>query len=454
MTRSPLNFDAQRLEDWSGGNWDRAVEQTISRVVHDSRQVTPGSLYISIRGDRLDGHAFLADVEGRGAAAALVDDAFVRPEGLNLPCLCVGDTRTALKDIAREFRTTVGTLVVGVTGSAGKTTVKDMIADVLSKQGRTSRTPGNWNNDIGLPLSVLSMEPRSEFGVYEVGTNHPGEIGELSDILRPLCGVITSIGSAHIGHFGSVDAIADEKAALLRSLPEEGVAILDRDDVHFSYLAGQTVARVVTVSRETNADYVMHVAPDGSVVVNEAASGASVRIRLPQPGEHVRKNALKAYAVAREFGVKSELIVAGLEDFEAGNMRWQEAEAGGLRIINDAYNANPLSMSAAIEAFGSIDADAETGKWLVLGGMHELGEFEAVAHAELGAEATQAAWAGVLFVGPHAAAMAAGATGDHFHVCSDNQAAVQLLRDHASPGDFVLLKGSRAEHLELIIDLI
>ena len=456
MTSSPLIFDTQRLADWSAGTWDRAVEQSIDRIVHDSRQARPGSLYIAIQGERLDGHDFISDVHSRGATAALVAEGFALPEGIDLPLLRVADTRKALKDLAREYRKTVGTLVVGITGSAGKTTVKDMIADVLETQGRTSRTPGNWNNDIGLPLSLLAMQPRSEFGVYEVGTNHPGEIGELCDILQPLCGVITSVGSSHIGHFGSVDAIADEKAALLRSLPSEGVAILDRDDERFAYFSSQTEARIVTVSRKGDADYVMHVddvGDGGSTRVVEQASGLTYTINLPLPGEHVRQNALKALAVAREFGVKPEAVVQALEAFEAGSMRWQEEEAGGFRLINDAYNANPLSMSAALSAFAEMDVGS-AGKWLVLGGMHELGTFEDDAHAALGVEATAGDWAGVCFVGPFAKKIAAGAADNQCIICEDNAAVVAQLQALAAPGDTILLKGSRAEHLEHIIDLL
>ena len=450
MTGSSLNFDALRLAEWSRGTWDRPVEQPISGIVHDSRAVREGHLYVAIEGDRHDGHAFVSAAGKSGASGALVNKEYEAPASLNLPLLRVSDTREALKQLGRGYRCSVGTLVVGVTGSAGKTTVKDMIADVLETQGRTARTPGNWNNDIGLPLSLLGMQGRSEFGVFEVGTNHPGEIADLCEILQPLCGVLTNVGSAHVGNFGSVDAIADEKAALLRSLPAEGVAVLNADDPRFDYFCGETMARVVTVSMQGNADYVLQAVYGRDVEISW--SEGCHRFTMPLPGVHVQDNVLRAFAVATEFGLPGDQIVHALENFQPGHMRWQEVEAGGLNIVNDAYNANPLSMAAAINAFEISETSA--GKWLVLGGMHELGDFEAKAHKQLGERATEGEWAGVLFVGPHAEAMAAGAQGSRFCVCDNNEVVAEHLKTHALPGDTVLLKGSRAEQLEKIINLL
>lgn len=442
------HFDTTNLAVWTRGNWTRIPDQRLVRIVHDSREAGPGTVYVALTGERFDGHAFLPAVADTGAAAAVCARGRAIP---GLPCLEVDDPQRALEAMARGYRQTLGGLVVGVTGSAGKTTVKDLLACMLMQRGKTCRTRGNWNNHIGLPLSVLSMEPEDDFGVFEAGMNHAGEIGHLCGILQPLCGLVTSIGEAHLEALGSVEAIAAEKISLLASLPEDGVALIDMDSPWMAQMVERTRARKVSCSLRTRADYTGQPTEESHrrMQITDGVHGGVFEVSLPLPGTHMMRNVLLAAGVAREFGLSPEEIEAGLQAFAPAPMRWETLRVGRWSVINDAYNANPLSMRSSIKTFARMAAPIE--KWLVLGGMNELGPEEERAHRDLGLFIATLGFHGLITVGRKARWIhESAAAGERVHVDTAAEAAGQVL-ERVGAGAGILVKASRGDRLESVV---
>jgi UDP-N-acetylmuramoyl-tripeptide--D-alanyl-D-alanine ligase len=450
-------FDSLELARWCGGEWLSAPPPVVTGIFHDARRIEPGALFVAVRGARFDGHQFVADAAARGAVAAVVSRADEGARAAGLPLLSVPDTTVALQAMARGYRRRLGLSVVGVTGSTGKTTIKDMIAALLETTLPTGRTQGNWNNEIGLPLSLLALPAGTRVGVLELGISHPGEMAPLCGIAEPDWGVIGNVGPVHLEFFESVDAIAREKGELFRALPPSGVAVLSRDEPRFDLLKALAPGRVVTTSLSPGgADYTLLAADpaSGSCTVEDRVEGGAHAFRLGPPGIHNRHNALLAVAVARGFGVSWERIAEGFERFKGPPMRWECLTIAGIQVINDAYNANPLSMRAALLTF----AESPVGgrKWLVLGDMLELGKDEVREHVELGAIVAGGAWAGLVTVGAlgrhiargaREAGMAAGAMVS----CDSAAEATGLLLERLGPGDHVLLKASRGRRLEEIV---
>lgn len=444
-------FSPNDLARWSGGTWTFSPKTEIRSVVHDTRASLDGALYVALPGERFDGHDFLSAAVAGGAVAAVCSRGRALP---SLPCLEVDNPHRALLDLAAGHRQPLGGLRVGVTGSAGKTTVKDLIASMLARRGATCKTRGNWNNHIGLPLSLLAMEPGDDFGVFELGMNHPGEIAPLAAVLRPICGLVTSIGEAHLAAFGSLEGIAREKGALLEALPPEGVAVIDVDSPWSELFLALTQARIVTCSLERPAIYTGRLCGPSrtSLCVEDAQRGRRFDIPLPLPGEHMARNLLQAVAVAREFGLTEDEIREGAERFSPAPMRWEKRKVGDWTLINDAYNANPLSMRSAIQTFAELETPVE--KWLVLGGMAELGEGEVQAHRSLGEFVSRQGFHGVVCVGARAGWIAETTRADQvFHVQTPAEA-LDLLRAHAGPGAGILLKASREDRLERLVELM
>ena len=240
-------FTPESLAVWTAGTWEGSPVP-VCGVSNSGQQITPGALYVAIQGERLDGHDFVAQAAQNGAAAAMVRRDWSGRGGRALPLLRVDDTRAALSAAAAHYRRTWQTVVAGVTGSVGKTTTKELIAAFFRADGSTAATVGNLNNDLGLPLSLLATSTGVRRGIFELGSNHPGEIGALSRVLQPDAAVVTAVGPVHIEHFGTVEAIASEKADLLRAVPAGGFVVLDADGAQFDYLRSQSRARVVAVS--------------------------------------------------------------------------------------------------------------------------------------------------------------------------------------------------------------
>lgn len=459
MNALPL-FTAAEVAAWSGGEWS-CPPTSLRGVVSDSRALTPGCLFLALRGERFDGHEFVAAAAAAGAVGALVASDFPAA-ATTLPLLRVDDTHAALTRLARGYRRKTSARIIGLTGSAGKTTVKEITAHLLQQAGCTACTRGNWNNAIGLPLSMLSMPREADFGVFEVGTNHPGEIEALCRTLSPESALVTNVGPAHIEFFGSEAAIADEKADLLRAIPAEGIAVLDADSAWYPYLAAQTRGRRVTVSlagRDADLSVVAWDAVQGRCDVRDRGDGGEYRLEPGYPGAHTLVNALLATAMARVCGVPWPAIQAALPTAPRAPMRWEVLTLQGVTVINDAYNANPLSMRRAIDTFDA--AVQAPRRYLLLGDMLEIGDSAPAEHAALGERIAGMGWSGLLTVGRLGAEIAAGALrggmgGSASLVASFESAerAGAALAEILAPGDALLLKGSRGMRLERALALL
>ncbi len=445
-------FSQEQLVAWTGGRWV-GPPVAVRGIGHDTRALEPGAAYLALRGERHDGHAFVDEAFARGARLAVVDGrgAPRRPRG---PLLVVGDTLRALDGLARGHRAQCRGLVIAVTGSVGKTTVKDMIAQVLSAAGPVGASRGNWNNRIGVPLSLLRLEPEDRFGVFEAGMNHPGELAPLVDLLRPDWGVLTRVAPVHMEFFDSEEAVAREKAALLRGLDRAGTAVLGADEPWYDLLRGEAGCRVVTVAMSGEASYLGEHPAGTRVLRVRGPAGDVFDYAVPLPGDPARRNALRAVAVGREAGLAPEAIAEALARFRPPPMRWEETRAGGLLWVNDAYNASPVSMRAALDTFAETEVSGR--RWIVLGGMHELGARADEEHRLLGRFAAAGPWAGLLAVGPLGERIAEGAAGagwgaDRCERCATPAEAAAALARRARPGDAVLLKGSRLERIETVL---
>ncbi len=447
------------LAEWSAGEWIVGRPTQVTSIVHDTRQITPGSLFVAIPGARVDGHDLLSEASSRGAVAAMISSDRVNKAGQILPCIVVENTVKGLGNVAAGYRRRLGIRIVGVTGSVGKTTVKEMIAGMLATTFATARTKGNWNNEIGLPLSILQMPEDTDMGVIELGISHPGEMAPLCDIAGPNWGVITNVGPVHLEFFSSVEAIAREKGVLLASLPPDGCAVISADEVNYELLKRMSPCRVVSVSLKGAADYAV-VAMDAGTGVNrvlERESGETFEFKMPLPGVHNLHNALLAMAVARGCGVTWGSIEAALGHYEAPPMRWQKYDVGGITLINDAYNANPLSMRASIRTFAEMNVRGK--RWLVLGDMRELGAGEVAEHEDVGRWMRFGDWQGLVTVGRLGLSLADGAVEAGMEAgrvmrCDAPEAAADHLLAELKPGDAVLFKASRGVHLEVAVERI
>lgn len=415
----------------------------ITGVSTDSRTLAEGELFVALRGPSFDGHEFIAAARSRGAAAALVEQP--RPE---LPCVVVSDARSALGTLAAQWRTRFTPDTVGVTGSNGKTTVKEMLACILAGDAPVLATRGNLNNDIGLPLTLARLDARYRRLVVEMGANHPGEIARLASMARPRVGVITLIASAHLEGFGSIEGVARAKGELLLALPEDGVAVVNADQDYMELWRELAVGRTllcfgfadgadVRVTHEPTAD-------GGRVGLFTAAGEAHAKLALF--GRHNALNAGAACAAALAMGVGLDAVVAGLEAVRPLRGRLETLRAGRVRVLDDTYNANPQSLRAALEVL----AAAPSPRWLVLGDMGELGGDAAAFHAQAGRMARELGTERLFTLGPLAslATETFGAGASHF---PERDALCRALEDEITDGTTVLVKGSRAMAMESVV---
>ncbi len=447
---SEFHFTSQELARWTGGRWTREPASPVTGFGIDSRSLQPGEVFIALPGERADGHSFLDVAASRGAAGAVVRRGTKFDA---LPLLEVEDPKAALTALARGHRERLTGQFIAITGSSGKTSVKEMTADLLSIAGPTARTRGNWNNDLGLPLSLLTMKPDDRFGVFEVGMNHPGELEPLCALLRPHVSVVTNVGPVHIEFFESEEAIAQEKATVLRALGEDGLAVLPSDDPWFAKLRADVKSELKTVSLRRDADYRIEAGAGSLFVVSEWASGESVALDAPLPGAHILTNAGLAIAVARHYGIAWDAIAARLRAFQPPGMRWQKQTLGEVLFVNDAYNANPMSMLAALDGFAATPVSGR--RWLVLGAMRELGARAEPEHVKLGGAVAEGPWAGLVSVGEEGNWIARGAQSRGFERVYEAETpadAARVLKGLIKPGDAVLLKASRGVQLELLLN--
>jgi UDP-N-acetylmuramoyl-tripeptide--D-alanyl-D-alanine ligase len=436
-----VQFRAGELSQWVSSLWKNGMpDKVITGVSHDTRTLKPGNLYVAIRGDNFDGHDFMPEAFRKGAAGALIDEKFQWTQN---PVLCVPDTIKGLQAMAHGYRKKwIGT-PVGITGSVGKTTVKEMCASVLEMLGPTHSTEGNYNNHIGLPLTMLRMPQDMRYGVFEIGMNQRGEIGPLSYLLQPQIGILTDVGGVHLENFKSVEEIAGEKARLVEQVASSGMVILDRDSPWYAMMRQRVSARIVTISLEGVADYVGRKIGTGMLEVN------GFNYTMPLPGEHVMRNALRAITLGLELGLPPEKVATGLGRFKLPPMRWEESVIHDTHIINDAYNANPISMRAILHTYANL---ADTGKkWVVVGGMRELGEAAEEEHALLGQYIDGLNFDGVITVGELGKGIVCH-SGRPFFQCETADEAAIILKDNLVAGDRVLLKASRGEQLEKVLE--
>jgi UDP-N-acetylmuramoyl-tripeptide--D-alanyl-D-alanine ligase len=410
-------------------------------------------LFVAFAGERVDGHDFAAAVVEAGAVAVLG----TRPVGV--PAIVVDDVQSALGALARHVVRRLGATLVALTGSAGKTSTKDLIAQVLQRKAPTVFTPGSLNNEIGLPLTALSATEETRFLVLEMGARGIGHISYLTNLTPPKIGLVLNVGSAHIGEFGGREQIAQAKGELVESLPEDGTAVLNADDPYVRAMATRTKAKVVFFGESDEADVRaenVRLTDTGQPAFRlHTPSGASdVTMRLY--GEHHVSNALAAAAVAHELGMSADEIAVALS--EAGSLsRWRmevTERPDGVTVVNDAYNANPESMKAALRALVAIGKGRRT--WAVLGKMAELGDEALAEHDAVGRLAVRLNVSKLVAVGGREAAWLQlgayneGSWGEESVHVSDAQAAVDLLRSELRPGDVVLVKASRSVGLESV----
>ncbi|MBQ7189582.1 MAG: UDP-N-acetylmuramoyl-tripeptide--D-alanyl-D-alanine ligase [Kiritimatiellae bacterium] len=447
---------------WTGGEPSGNLPAGCAAVTQDTRKISLGALYVALKGSRFDGHSFVSDAFAKGAAAALVEESWKIPPTLSsAPLIRVKNTYEALADLASAWRDTFrppATHIVGLTGSSGKTTTRAMTAALLAASRKEiCQTSGNLNNDIGLPLSLLSMPQGASFGVFETGVNHPGEMDRLAAILRPDAVIVTNIGTAHIEFFGDQAGIAREKGKLLAAIPADGFAVLNTETACFNELAERCTGRVVTVSfQNRDADFVGRIADvlRGIVVVKERATGLETELCSGLPGEHNAADLLPAFATARTLGVSAEACAGALRDFSLPGMRWQVTVRNGITFVNDAYNANPQSMAASIRTFMALPCRGR--RILVLGDMFELGSQSEKLHREIGLLVADCKPDLVFFVG-NAMAFAAQEAREHGFPASalvradTADSAAPLLASKIRYSDSVLLKASRGVGLERVL---
>jgi len=420
-----------------------------SVVSTDTRSLVRGDLFFALKGDHFDGTRFAAAAAEAGAVGVVVEDRIDPLDGATV--ILVPDVLRALQLLAAHERRRPGFQVVGVTGSSGKTSVKDMISAVLRSRYRVVATKGNLNNHIGLPLSILAAGSEDEVGVFEMGMNHPGEIAPLAEMAAPDIGVVTNVGTAHIEHMGTREAIADEKAALLDSLGSDGVGVIPSADDFSDLLASRCPGRCVRAGEggEISVSDLRETTRGVTFVL--ALGEESGQVTLPYPGRHMALNAALAAAVGDLLEVPFAEIVQALSNVELAGGRLQRREIGGVVFLDDSYNANPDSMAAGIRTLG--DSPVSGGRRIaVLGRMAEIGDRAAEEHRLLGGLVSRAGIDMLCTVGaePALAWEAADAiAGESF---DNTEACAAYLQRTLRPGDLVLIKGSRSSGMERVLE--
>ena len=424
-----------------------AAAAVVDAVTIDSRTAVPRSLFVALPGEHVDGHDYVADAMDRGAAGALVE------RDTDLPgAILVDDAADALLGLGAWVRDEVDPTVVAVTGSSGKTTTKDLIRAAVAAQRRVVANPGSYNNELGVPLTCCSLLADTEVLVAEVGARGIGHVAAMAAVLRPDVAVVTNVGAAHLEMFADLAGVARAKGELVESLDAGGVAVLNADDPLVAGMAPRSGGRVVTYGEGSDADLrATDVELDAAARATFAVRG--VEVHLPLPGRHNVSNALAALAVADAVGIDLATAAAALNAAAVSPWRMQLSTTdAGVAILNDAYNANPTSMTAALKTLAGMHAEGR--RWAVLGHMAELGDSGAQAHQDMGRLCADLRLDALVVVGDAAAGIADGAEAAGFsgtlERVADRDAAVDLLDATVRPGDVVLVKASRSAGLERV----
>lgn len=425
-------------------------------VSTDTRTIEPGSLFIALKGERFDGHKFLTEACDKGAAVLLVSQKDVSNQiPSDVSVICVKDTKQGLEDLAHFYRMKFSIPVIAVTGSNGKTTTKDMITLLLETKYHVCATKKNFNNEIGLSMTLLSMTPDTEVCVVEMGMRGLGQIAELCRIASPTIGVVTNVGTSHIGILGNKENIAKAKAELIESLPDDGVAILNEDDPYVIAMGNKFKGNIIGYG--VHGKYVV-----SACDIQYQSTGTkymctcfdeAFRVKLSALGIHHIYDALAATAAARVIGVDVKKIQKALAEFSPGAQRQGVTQVKDVLIMDDSYNANPLSMEMAFHSLKQLNA---SHYFLLLGDMGELGKFSEKLHFETGKKAAEIGFDGLITVGPLSVHLAEGAKAGgmkQVYTVSSCDEVIPILTKLVHAGDAVLLKGSHAMHMEKIPEL-
>ena len=431
----------------------------ISRVCTDSRQVKADDLFVALRGDQFDGHDFLNDAAKKGMAAALVEKNRTAEVAPDCGLVGVENTRTALGRLGGRYRQDFRLVVVAVGGSNGKTTTKDLLASVLRQRFRTLSSEASFNNDLGVPLTLLNLEQSHEVAVVEVGTNHPGELAPLVRLAQPHYGVITCLGREHLEFFGDLRGVAEEEGWLAELLPADGTLFIHGDSPGAEDVIRRTRASVIRIGLGERNDWQARATElsEAGVVFDLTAPKPEFNgaYRIPLVGRHQVTNALLAVAVGAEMGMTRAEVERGLAEGRASRRRLEIWSARGVRVLDDAYNANVDSTRAALETLR--DLPCEGRRIAVLGDMAELGKESAAAHAEVGRCAAEAGVEQLFAVGQMAALMGAAARDAgllRVIELPSGDVAADAVNRFVRRGDLVLVKASRASRLERVSETL
>jgi len=449
MKRLPVSLMAH----WCGGEL-HGDDVVVDSINNDTRSLMPGGMYVALRGERFDGHDFAYDSAMRGAAALLVEH-LVEVE---LPQVVVADAQLALAQMARQLQLERRAQVVAITGSNGKTSVKTLLQAILERAGSSYVNPGNRNNEIGLPLAVIDAPDDADFAIYEMGAGKPGDIAYLTDIVTPQVALVNNVAAAHLERLGSLLGVAETKGAIYAALPADGVVVINADDAFAEYFAQRAGARrVLRFGLDSSAEVTardVQVHEQGSRFVLMCGDGEAA-IELPLPGRHNVLNALAAASLALACGVALATIAEGLNAARpVAGRQIAHALGDGVVLIDDSYNANPGSLTAAIETLAALPGEA----WLVLGDMRELGADAEALHVDAGRRAKSAGISRLYTLGALSAA-AAQAFGDGAHSFDSHATLAEAVRGDLlqrpvatnAPALRILVKGSRGSAMERVV---
>lgn len=448
------------IAEASAGNQSGGSPETlVRRVCTDSRQAQPGDVFLALTGGRFDGHDFLQEAAKKGVVAVVAEHKRLPARWSSCPVIAVDDTRIALGRLAAQYREGFSLPLVVVGGSNGKTTTKELVAAVLRQKYATLWSEASFNNDIGVPLTLLRLENSHQAGVLEAGTNHPGELAPLVKMIRPSCGVITCIGREHLEFFGDLAGVAQEEGSLAELLPAAGKLLVNGDDEWARRVAERTRAEVVRVGLAAGNDWrARSLRPDKRGVrflVNGPNPDFAGEYRIHLFGRHQVVNALFAIAIGTDLGLDYAAVARGLAECQPPKMRLELWEAGGVQVLDDAYNANADSMTMALHTLQELPCKGR--RVAVLGDMAELGAHSQAAHEEVGRRAAELGVGQLFAIGMMAPVIARAAREaglNRVFEFADVETAAAAVSRFVRNGDVVLLKASRATRLERIGDAL
>jgi UDP-N-acetylmuramoyl-tripeptide--D-alanyl-D-alanine ligase len=426
----------------------------VTDISTDSRTAKPGDCFFAISGDNFDGHSFIADVFAKGAACAVISKDIPVDKFPGKAILKVSDTIKALGDLACWYRKDCKFKVVAITGSSGKTTTRQITHHVLSRHFKVFQSPKSFNNFIGLPLTLLGAEPNQEIIIVELGTNHPGEIEYLTRIASPDIALVTNVYPAHLAGFGSVGKIAEEKLSIAKGLASSGVLIINADCPPLLYTARRAGLIFKTFSCSVSADYFARDISVGPLASELTIDG--VPVEVPLPGRGNVENALAAWAICSNLGITAEQFADAIKSISPVSMRTEMLQLGSLTVISDCYNANPVSMGNALDILANLAGSQKRRAVVVCGDMAELGDSEQILHRQLGEQIAKAGVNLLITLGNLAAIAAESAKKTSPDIATrsftSNTDLCNNLLNLIKDSDIILVKGSRVNKLELVVD--